>query len=261
MADAPSGTVPAPAPERPAAPRLAGRVAVVTGASGGLGRSLCEVLWREGAHVLPVDLEGGDVLQADVGTEAGNRAMVREALDRYGRLDVLVLNAGCQHVAPIAEFPEEQWDRLHDVMVKGPFLAIRAAWPELIRRPGGRIVVTASGSSFIAERFKAAYVAAKHGVLGLVRVAALEGGPLGLTANAVAPAWMRTPMVEGQVAEQMRLHGRTREEVVKSFVTRHPVERFVEPDEVSAAVAFLASPEASGINGVCLPVDLGTLVW
>lgn len=242
------------------ASRLAGRVAVVTGAAGGLGRSLCEVFEREGALVVPVDLHGDDIVHANVGTETGNRAMVQEALARHGRLDVLVLNAGSQHVAPIAEFPEDAWDRLHDVMVKGPFLAMRAAWPELTRRPGGRIVVTASGSSFIGERFKAAYVAAKHGVLGLVKVAALEGGPVGLTTNAVAPGWMRTPMVEEQLADQMRLHGRTRQQVVNSFVTRHPVDRFVETEEVAAAVAFLASEQASGINGVCVPIDLGTLV-
>jgi 3-hydroxybutyrate dehydrogenase len=240
---------------------LDGRVAIVTGAAGGLGRTLCAVFEREGAHVVGVDIVGDDVLIGDIGTAAGNRAMVDAALERHGQVDVLVLNAGAQHVAPIESFPEAQWDRLHDVMVKGPFLAMQAAWPALTRRPGGRIVVTASGSSFIAERFKSAYVAAKHGVVGLVKTAALEGGPLGLTANALAPGWMRTPMVENQLAEQMRLHGRTREEVIASFVTRHPVDRFVETEEVAAAAAFLASERASGINGVCLPVDLGTVIW
>jgi 3-hydroxybutyrate dehydrogenase len=237
--------------------RLAGKVAIVTGATGGLGVSIREVFEREGAHVVAVDLQG-DALRLDIGTDDGNRAMVDEALTRHGRLDALILNAGAQHVAPIPEFPESEWDRLFDVMVKGPWLAMKHAWPH-IARPGGRIVVTASGSSFIAEQFKSAYVAAKHAALGLVRVAALEGGPLGMTANAVGPGWMRTPMVENQLAEQMRLHGRTREEVIESMVDRHPVKRFVEPEEVANTIAFLASTEASGINGSFVPVDLGTL--
>jgi 3-hydroxybutyrate dehydrogenase len=237
--------------------RLKDKVAVVTGAAGGLGVSICEVFEREGARVVPVDVQG-NALRLDVGSDEGNRAMVDEALARHGRLDALVLNAGAQHVAPIPEFPEHEWDRLFDVMVKGPWLAMRHAWPHLAR-PGGRVVVTASGSSYIAERYKSAYVAAKHAVLGLVRVAALEGGPLGMTANAVGPGWMRTPMVENQLAEQMRLHGRSREEVIESMVDRHPVKRFVEPEEVASTIAFLASDEASGINGSFVPVDLGTL--
>lgn len=237
--------------------RLAGKVAVVTGAAGGLGVSICEVFEREGAIVVPVDLQG-DALHLDVGSDEGNRAMVDEALARHGRLDALILNAGAQHVAAIPEFPESEWDRLFDVMVKGPWLAMKHAWPH-VARPGGRIVVTASGSSFIAEQFKSAYVAAKHAALGLVRVAALEGGPLGMTANAVGPGWMRTPMVENQLADQMHLHGRTREEVIESMVDRHPVKRFVEPEEVANTIAFLASAEASGINGSFVPVDLGTL--
>lgn len=242
--------------------RLAGRVALITGAAGGLGASLVSVFRREGAEVLAVDREAdGDVVGLDIGTAEGNRKMVALALERFGRFDTLILNAGTQHVSPIPETTDADWDRLQDVMLKGPFMALRESWAELIRHPQGRVVVTASGSSFIAEKFKASYVAAKHGVLGLVRTAALEGGAHGLTVNAVAPGWMRTPMVDGQLAEQMRLHGRTLEEVIAGFVTRHPVDRFVETVEVAEAVAFLASDAASGINGVCLPVDVGTLIW
>jgi 3-hydroxybutyrate dehydrogenase len=237
---------------------LEGKVACVTGAAGGLGVAIVDVLERQGAHVVGVDVVGDAVLQLDIGTDDGNRAMVDAALEQHGRLDVLVLNAGAQHVAPIPEFPEPEWDRLFDVMVKGPWLAMKHAWPH-VARPGGRVIVTASGSSFIAEQYKSAYVAAKHAVLGLVRVAALEGGPLGMTANAVGPGWMRTPMVENQLAEQMRLHGRSREDVIESMVDRHPVKRFVEPLEVANTIAFLASDEASGINGSFIPVDLGTL--
>jgi 3-hydroxybutyrate dehydrogenase len=162
-------------------------------------------------------------------------------------------------MAPVAEFPEHEWHRLLDVMLTGPFLSMRAAWPELIRRPGGRILVTASTSSFVGERYKAGYVAAKHAVLGLMKVAALEGADHELTANAVAPSWMRTPMVEGQVADRVRLLGRPEREVIAELVAEQAAKRFVEPAEVAATLAFLAGPAASGITGTCLPVDLGAL--
>lgn len=238
---------------------LTDRVIIVTGAAGGLGTTLCRVLEQSGALVVATDIAGEGVFLADVRTDEGNRAIVAEALARHGRIDALALNAGAQFMAPIPEFPLEEWDRLMDVMVKAPFLAMKHAWPH-IARPGGRVVVTASGSTFIAEQYKSAYVAAKHAVAGLVKVAALEGGPLGMTANAVAPGWMRTPMVERQLADQMRLHGQSRQEVIEEMVDRHPVKRFVETEEVAQAIAFLCSDAASGINGTIVPVDLGTIV-
>jgi 3-hydroxybutyrate dehydrogenase len=189
----------------------------------------------------------------------GNRAMVDAALARYGRIDALILNAGLQHMAPISCFPDEEWDRLMNVLVKGPFLAMKYAWPALTARPGGRIVVTASVSSFTAEAFKAAYVTAKHGVVGLVRVAALEGGACGLTANAVAPGGMLTPLIEQQIEDHVRLRGISRKEVIEGFVSRHGIKRFVETQEVANVIAFLASAESSGITGVCVPVDLGMM--
>jgi 3-hydroxybutyrate dehydrogenase len=236
---------------------LEGRVAVITGADGGLGRAICGVFRREGAEVVPVDVRGDGCELLDVGS---NGRMVEIALERHGRLDALILNAGVQFMAPIAEFPEEQWDRLLDVMAKGPFLAIKHAWPALTERSGGRIVVTASGSSYIAEKYKAAYVAAKHAVVGLVKVTALEGAPLGLTANAVAPGWMMTGLIEGQMDDQIRLHRRPHEEIVASWLARSPAERAVEPLEVAETIAFLASARSSGINGAIVPVDLGLLV-
>lgn len=238
---------------------LSGRVAIVTGAAGGLGREIVETFREHGATVEGWDIAGDGCSHADLSTTEGNRAMVQQALQHHGRLDVLVLNAGVQHVAPIPEFPEAQWDRLFDVMVKGPFVALQEAWPALVAASCGRVLVTASTSSFVAERYKAAYVAAKHAVIGLVKVAALEGATAGLTANAVAPSWMRTPLVEQQLAERQRLYGISREEAIAALATEHPVNRFVEPREVAEALAFLASPAASGISGITLPVDLGAL--
>jgi 3-hydroxybutyrate dehydrogenase len=238
---------------------LDGRVAIVTGAKRGLGATVSELFERSGASVLRVDLDGEGCFHADVGTERGNRAMVEEALQRYGKLDTLVLNAGVQHMAPIDEFPESEWDRLFDVMVKGPHHAIKAAWSHLTARPGGRIVVTASAMSTLGEQFKAGYVSAKHAVVGLVKVAALEGGPHGLCANAVAPGLMWTTIMEAQLEDQMRLHGRTREQVIEQIELSQPG-RAVETDEVAELIAFLASDRASGISATCIPVDLGYLV-
>jgi 3-hydroxybutyrate dehydrogenase len=183
--------------------------------------------------------------------------MVEVTIERHGRIDVLVLNAGIQHMAPIADFPDDDWDRLMNVMLKGPFLAMKYAWGALTAQPGGRIIVTASTSSFTAEPYKSAYVAAKHGVLGLVRVAALEGGHAGLTANAVAPGGMMTPLIENQLDDHVRLRGITRDQVIEEYVARHGVKRFVETGEVAEVIAFLAGPESSGITGTCIPVDLG----
>jgi 3-hydroxybutyrate dehydrogenase len=239
--------------------RLDGRVAIVTGAAGGLGASVCNTLAREGAAVLGVDLNGDGCLHADVGTAAGNRAMVETARREYGRIDILVLNAGLQFMAPIAEFPEHEWDRLMNVMLRGPYLAIRHAWSELTARPGGRIIATASVSSVVAEPYKSAYVAAKHGIVGLIKVAALEGGAFGLTANSVGPGGMLTPLIEKQLDDHVRLRGIPREEVVEDMVARHGVKRFVETQEVADVIAFLAGPEASGITGALVPVDLGLL--
>jgi 3-hydroxybutyrate dehydrogenase len=239
--------------------RLKGRVAIVTGAAGGLGAAVYAAFAAEGASVLPVDIKGDDCLHVDVGTEAGNREMIETALARYGQLDVLVLNAGTQYMAPLAEYPEAQWDRLMNVMLKGPLFAIQHAWPALTARPGGRIIVTASISSLQAERYKVAYVAAKHGVLGLVRVAALEGAPFGLTVNAVAPGGMHTPLIESQVADQMRLHNVTREEYLSRMAARHPGGNLVDPAEVANTMVFLASPESAGINGTCITVDHGLM--
>lgn len=218
--------------------------------------AICGAFERAGWSVVGVDLRGDDCLHADVSTNDGTRTMVDDTLARHGRLDALVLNAGVQFMAPLAEFPEKEWDRLLAVHVKGPFLAIKHAWAALTKQPGGRIVVTASASSSVAEPFKAAYVTAKHGVIGLVKVAALEGAPYGLTANAVAPGRVWTPLLENQLDDHVRLRGVPKEEIVAKMLARYPAGRFVEPDEVAELVFFLASPAGSAISGACVPVDL-----
>jgi 3-hydroxybutyrate dehydrogenase len=238
---------------------LSGRVAVVTGAAGGLGGAIWRALLGARATVVPVDLRGEGCLVADVATAEGNRAMVDAAVAEHGRLDILVLNAGAQAMSPIADYPEADWDRLMNLMARGPFLAMKYAWPHLTARPGGRIIVTASTVSLRGAPYKAAYVAAKHAVLGLVQVAALEGAAAGLTANAVAPGWMATPLAENQIGDHIRLRGIGRDEVLASMVAEQPALRFVETAEVAALITFLAGDGGSAINGVCIPVDTGTL--
>jgi 3-hydroxybutyrate dehydrogenase len=238
---------------------LSGCVAIVTGAAGGLGSATVRALRQAGATVVPVDMHGDDCLIADVATAEGNRRMVDLALARHGRLDILVLNAGAQAMNPIASYAEADWDRLMNLMVKGPFLAMKFAWPQLTRQPGGRIIVTSSTAGLVGAPYKAAYVAAKHAVLGLVKVAALEGAEAALTANAVAPGWMRTPLAENQLRDHMRLRGISRDDAIASMMAEQPARRFVDTTEVAGLIAFLAGPAGSAINGACIPVDTGTL--
>jgi len=190
---------------------LDGRVALVTGATGGLGKAIVRELRNREANVYGIDILGEDVIHADLATSGGNRDMVAHVLAAAGHLDILILNAGCQFVSPIGDFPYVEWERLRGVMLDGPFFAMKAAWPSLTRSSGGRVVVTASTSSFTGAVGEAGYTAAKHGVLGLVRVAALEGAPYGLTVNAVAPGWMDTDMMRGQVEEQAAAMGMSTE--------------------------------------------------
>lgn len=233
---------------------LEGRVALVTGATGGLGKAIVAELRERGADVHGVDIAGEGVFHADLSTSTGNRDMIAHVLAIAGRLDILVLNAGCQFVAPIDQFPDAEWERLRGVMLDGPFFAMKAAWSALTKSPGGRVVVTASMASFAGAARKAAYTATKHGVLGLVRVAALEGAAHGLTVNAVAPAWMDTAMMRNQLEVQAATLGVSTGDVVERFRTSQPAQRFVDVREVAATIGFLASPAASGVNGVCVPV-------
>ncbi|RZN07895.1 short-chain dehydrogenase [Bradyrhizobium genosp. SA-3] len=236
---------------------LEGRVALVTGAAGGLGKAIVSELRERGADVHGVGIASEGVLHADLSTASGNRDMIAHVLATAGRLDILVLNAGCQFVAPIDQFPDAEWERLRGVMLDGPFFAMKAAWSALTKAPGGRVVVTASTASFGGAPGRAAYIAAKHGVLGLVRVAALEGAAHGLTVNAVAPGWMDTAMMRRQLEAQAASRGINTDEIVARFRSSQPGDRFVDIREVAAAIGFLASPCASGINGECVTIDLG----
>ncbi len=229
------------------------RAVLVTGARGGIGAAIVARLEVEGWAVHGVDVEDGDLA-----TREGNRRVVEEAIDRFGRLDAVVPNAGLQHVAPIRDFPEDQWDKLIAVLLTSPFLLARYAWDALAASGDGRICVIASAHALTASPFKAGYVSAKHGVLGLVKTLALEGAEVGISATAVCPAYVRTPLVEGQISDQARASSLDEDEVLESvLLERQAVKRLLEPSEVADVVAFLLGPGGRGITGVPVPIDLG----
>jgi 3-hydroxybutyrate dehydrogenase len=238
------------------------RAALVTGAAGGIGRAVAERLIADGLDVLSVDLEAdglpGTGCAADLTTREGNRAAVDAALEAFGRLDVVVPNAGVQHVAPVKEFPEEKWDLLLALMLTSPFLLARYAWEALERGEHARYIAIASVHGLVASPYKAGYVSAKHGVLGLVKTLALEGADAGISAMAVCPGYVRTPLVEKQIPDQAKAHGISEEQALEDVILApHAVKRLIEPEEVAGVVSFLAGPAGAPFTGTPVTLDQG----
>jgi 3-hydroxybutyrate dehydrogenase len=237
--------------------------ALVTGAASGIGRAIAARLEADGAAVLAVDREPdpdgpGEPFEADLTTREGNRAAVDAALERLGGLDGVVANAGFQHVAPVQDFPEDAWDRLIALLLTSPFLLAKYAWPALREADEARFIAIASAHGLVASPFKSAYVTAKHGVIGLIKTLALEGADDGILATAVCPGFVRTPLVEKQVADQAKAHDVPEERVLEDVILEpHAVKRLIEPDEVAELVAFLGGPGGRAFSGSALPMDLG----
>lgn len=245
------------------------RTAIVTGAASGIGRAVAEALAGSGNAVVIVDISaedgaalaatlGGHFVAADLGQRNECRRVVDETIARFGRVDILVNNAGFQHISPIESFPEDKWDTMLAVMLTAPFLLTRYVWPYLQAQSWGRVINVASIHAQVASPYKAAYISAKHGLIGLTRTAALEGGSHGITVNAICPAYVRTPLVENQIAAQSASRGISADSVVQTVMLEPAaIKRLIEPSEVAALVTFLCSDAASAITGAMLNIDLG----
>src|ERR671910_247686 len=239
------------------------RRVLVSGAGSGIGRAIAERIERDGGRVLAVDRRPdphgpGQAFEADLATTEGNRAAVDAALQRFGGLDAIVASAGFQHVAPIHEFPEERWDAPPAVLLPSPFLLARYAWEALRESGDGRFLAVASVHGLVASPYKAGYVAAKHGLLGLVKVLALEGAERGISASAICPGYVRTPIVESQIEDQSRATGVPAERVLEDvLLAPQAVKRILEPEEVAETAAFLLGPGGRAFTGAPVVMDLG----
>ncbi|WP_273841844.1 3-hydroxybutyrate dehydrogenase [Rubrobacter calidifluminis] len=242
---------------------LGGKRALVTGGASGIGRACAGRLAQAGARVAVLDLDGEGARK--VAREIGGEAIEADLsdLEAVGELgisaDIVVNNAGLQHVAPVEEFPPEMFTKIIRIMLEAPFLLVRQALPGMYERGWGRVVNISSVHGLVASEYKSAYVAAKHGLEGFSKVLALEGGPKGVTSNCICPAYVRTPLVEGQISDQARRHGIPESEVIEKIMLAEPaIKRLVEPEEVAEMVLYLCSPAASFINGASLTIDGGS---
>jgi 3-hydroxybutyrate dehydrogenase len=249
---------------------LSEKCAVVTGGANGIGLAIAESLSAQGVRVLLADIDeqkgqavalslhGALFQRADMASREDCRALIARAEKEWGRLDILVNNAGLQHVSPVEEFPEDRWEYLLRVMLIGPFLLTKYALPLMYARGWGRIINMSSLHGLVASPYKSAYISAKHGLMGLTKTTALEAAEKGVTVNAVCPAYVRTPLVEKQIADQARVHGISEADVIeKIMLAPAAIKRLLEPGEVAAYVMFLCSEAARGITGSAQVIDGG----
>jgi 3-hydroxybutyrate dehydrogenase len=255
---------------------LAGKVSLVTGSTSGIGLGIARALAAAGSDIVLngfgkpdeiADVQAKMVADfkvrvsfspADMSKPAAIRDMIEKTLQLSGRLDILVNNAGIQHVAPLQEFPPEKWDAILAIDLSSVFHTTRLALPSMLRNNWGRIINIASAHGLVASAYKSAYVAAKHGVVGLTKVTALETAEQGITCNAICPGYVYTPLVEAQIDGQAKAHNIPREKVIRDvLLAQQPNKRFATVEELGALSVFLASDAAASITGVALPVDGG----
>ncbi|MCB9099737.1 MAG: 3-hydroxybutyrate dehydrogenase [Anaerolineales bacterium] len=244
------------------------KVAVVTGGASGIGLAIAGRFAADGAKVVVSDINpetgqaaanrlGGMFVQGDLSQRAACKMLIDRTVEAFGTVHILVNNAGFQHIEAVEEFPEDTWDKMIALMLTAPFLLTRYAWPYMKQQKWGRVVNMSSIHGVIASPFKAGYISAKHGMIGLTRTTALEGGAHGITVNAICPAYVRTPLVENQIADQARTRGLSEEEVIQNVMLEPAaIKRLIEPSEVAALVAYLCQDEAGVISGSPIMIDL-----
>jgi 3-hydroxybutyrate dehydrogenase len=255
---------------------LHAKTAVVTGSTSGIGLACARALAREGADVVINGFGEPEAIErtraaieeefavrclhspADMTKPPQIAAMINEASEQFGAVDILINNAGVQYVAPIDQFPLEKWDQIIAINLSAAFHAMRAAIPSMKARGWGRIISTASAHSLVASPFKSAYVTAKHGIVGLTKTAALELAPHRVTANCISPGYVWTPLVENQIPDTMKARNLSRDEVINDvLLAAQPTKQFVQPDDVAALVIFLCSNAAQQITGANISMDGG----
>jgi len=255
---------------------LKGKHALVTGSTSGIGLGIATALAQQGCKltlngfgdplkikdICNVVIEAGAAgvmhSQADMREPEQIEAMIREAIEHFGHIDILINNAGVQHVAPVESFPVDKWDDIIAINLSATFHTVRAALPGMLDSGWGRIINIASAHALVASPFKSAYVAAKHGIAGLTKTIALETAEKNITVNAIAPGYVETPLVTGQIADTAKARGISEEEVVRNvMLLAQPTRKLIKVEQVAALVQFLCSEQASAITGAVLPIDGG----
>lgn len=250
------------------------KTVLITGSTSGIGLGIAKAFAAQGYNIIFNGLEpNGAELAKQVADEfniahqfspanmlqpEAIRQMIDDATKTFGGIDVLVNNAGIQHVAPIETFPEEKWNAIIGISLSSAFHTTKAVWQGMKDRKWGRVINIASAHGLVASEFKSAYVAAKHGIVGFTKTIALEGAPYGITANAICPGYVHTPIIDKQVADQMAAHHMTKEEVIeKVMLEKQAIKEFIPIESIAAAVLYMASDAAAQMTGIALPIDGG----
>jgi 3-hydroxybutyrate dehydrogenase len=248
---------------------LENKVCIVTGAASGIGLAIAESFAQDGAKVVLADINedklkaeaeriGGEYFKTDLSKRADCKGLVDFTLGKFSKVDILVNVAGIQTVSPIDEFPEDKWDFMISLMLTAPFLLTKYVWPSMKEQKWGRVINLNSIHGLIASEFKSAYVSAKHGLSGLTKTAALEGGPHGITVNSICPAYVRTPLVDNQIADQAKTHNISREQVIEDIMLKNAVvKKLIEPSVIADTVKFLCSDAGAHITGSLMTIDGG----